>query len=153
MKPTAHFFSINSKYTSSYFLNFTYCLKITNIHGILRNHVPMRQKCFFLPTKQILDVEESRALTITHEYIQPIKVHILENIHNNKCNHQLYNLIQNFHTVMKSTTSFEPSSFYDPSFRLKTSSACLPNSSHHETLFGLISQTFFLPTTTIYNYN
>ena len=37
-QPHHRFQSINSKYTSPFFLNFTYCIKDTNLHGILRNY-------------------------------------------------------------------------------------------------------------------
>ena len=41
--PQHRFQFINSKYTSPFFLNFTYCIKDTNMQGILRNYDPMRQ--------------------------------------------------------------------------------------------------------------
>ena len=40
-QPHHRFQFINSKYTSPFFLNFTYCIKDTNLHGILRNYDPI----------------------------------------------------------------------------------------------------------------
>ena len=34
---------IISKYTAPFFLNFTYCIKDTNLQGILRNYDPITQ--------------------------------------------------------------------------------------------------------------
>ena len=42
-QPHHRFQFINSKYTSPFFLNFTYCIKDTNLHGILRNYDPITQ--------------------------------------------------------------------------------------------------------------
>ena len=86
---------INSKYTSPYFLNFTYCIKDTNLHGILRNYDPITQMYIFCPITKTFNAEESRPLLIPHEFVQPIEIPILEFIHNTKFNHKLYNLIQN----------------------------------------------------------
>ena len=49
----------------------------------------------FCPLTKTFNEEKSRTLTVPHEYIQPIEVPILEFIPNNKCNHKIYNLIQN----------------------------------------------------------
>ena len=86
---------INSKYTSPYFLNFTYCIKETNLHGILRNYDPITQMYIFCPITKTFNAEESRPFLIPHEFLQPIEIPILEFIHNTKFNHKLYNLIQN----------------------------------------------------------
>ena len=86
---------INSKYTSPYFLNFTYCIKKTNLHGILRNYDPITQMYIFCPITKTFNAEESRPFLIPHEFLQPIEIPILEFIHNTKFNHKLYNLIQN----------------------------------------------------------
>ena len=86
---------INSKYTSPYFLNFTYCTKDTNLHGILRNYDPITQMYIFCPITKTFNAEESRPFLIPHEFLQPIEIPILEFIHNTKFNHKLYNLIQN----------------------------------------------------------
>ena len=86
---------INSKYTSPYFLNFTYCIKDTNLHGILRNYDPITQMYIFCPITKTFNAEESRPFLIPHEFLQPIEIPILEFIHNTKFNHKLYNLIQN----------------------------------------------------------
>ena len=86
---------INSKYTSPYFLNFTYCIKDTNLHGILRNYDPITQMYIFCPITKTFNAEESRPFLIPHEFLQPIEIPILQFIHNTKFNHKLYNLIQN----------------------------------------------------------
>ena len=94
-QPHHRFQFINSKYTSPYFLNFTYCIKDTNLHGILRNYDPITQMYVFCPITKTFNAEESRPFLIPHEFVQPIEIPILEFIHNTKFNHKLYNLIQN----------------------------------------------------------
>ena len=94
-QPHHRFQFINSKYTSPYFLNFTYCIKETNLHGILRNYDPITQMYIFCPITKTFNAEESRPFLIPHEFLQPIEIPILEFIHNTKFNHKLYNLIQN----------------------------------------------------------
>ena len=94
-QPHHRFQFINSKYTSPYFLNFTYCIKDTNLHGILRNYDPITQIYIFCPITKTFNAEESRPFLIPHEFLQPIEIPILEFIHNTKFNHKLYNLIQN----------------------------------------------------------
>ena len=94
-QPHHRFQFINSKYTSPYFLNFTYCIKETNLHGILRNYDPINQMYIFCPITKTFNAEESRPFLIPHEFLQPIEIPILEFIHNTKFNHKLYNLIQN----------------------------------------------------------
>ena len=94
-QPHHRFQFINSKYTSPYFLNFTYCIKDTNLHGILRNYDPITQMYIFCPITKTFNAEESRPLLIPHEFVQPIEIPILEFIHNTTFNHKLYNLIQN----------------------------------------------------------
>ena len=86
---------LNSKNTSPFFLNFTYCIKDTNLHGILRNYDPVTQMYIFCPITKTFNAEESRPFLIPHEFIQPIEIPILEFIHNTKYNHKIYNLIQN----------------------------------------------------------
>ena len=78
-----------------FFLNFTYCIKDTNLHGILRNYDPITQMYIFCPITKTFNAEESRPFLIPHEFVQPIEIPILEFIHNTKFNHKLYNLIQN----------------------------------------------------------
>ena len=73
-----HFQFINSKYTSPFFLNFTYCIKNTNLHGILRNYDPVTQMYIFCPIPKIFNDEESRPFITPHEFIQPIEIPILE---------------------------------------------------------------------------
>ena len=59
-QPHHRFQFINSKYTSSFFLNFKYCIKNTNLQGILRNYDPITQMYIFCPlTKTSNDEEES----------------------------------------------------------------------------------------------
>ena len=94
-QPHHRFQFINSKYTSPYFLNFTYCIKDTNLHGILRNYDPITQMYIFCPITKTFNAEESRPFLIPHEFVQPIEIPILEFIHNTKFNHKIYNLIQN----------------------------------------------------------
>ena len=94
-QPHHRFQFINSKYTSPFFLNFTYCIKDTNLHGILRNYDPITQMYIFCPITKTFNAEESRPFLIPHEFLQPIEIPILEFIHNTKFNHKLYNLIQN----------------------------------------------------------
>ena len=45
---------INSKYRSPFFLNFTYCIKTTNLHGILRNYDAVHQMYIFCPITKTL---------------------------------------------------------------------------------------------------
>ena len=94
-QPHHRFQFINSKFTSPFFLNFTYCIKDTNLHGILRNYDPITQMYIFCPITKTFNAEESRPFLLPHEFVQPIEIPILEFIHNTKFNHKLYNLIQN----------------------------------------------------------
>ena len=94
-QPHHRFQFINSKYTSPFFLNFTYCIKNTNFQGIFRNYDQITQMYIFCPLTKIFNGEESRPLIIPHEYIQPIEIPILEFNHNPKYNHKIYNLKQN----------------------------------------------------------
>ena len=86
-QPHHRFQFLNSKYTSPFFLNFTYCIKDTNLHGILRNYDPETQMYIFCPIMKTFNAEESRPFLIPHEFIQPIEIPILEFIHNTKYNH------------------------------------------------------------------
>ena len=94
-QPHHRFQFIISKYSSPFFLNFTYCIKNTNFQGILRNYDPVTQMYIFCPLTKTFNDEESRPLIIPDEYIQPMEVLFLEFIHNTKYNHKIYNLIQN----------------------------------------------------------
>ena len=94
-QPHHRFQFINSKYTSPFFLNFTYCIKDTNLHGILRNYDPINQMYIFCPIINSFQDKESRPFLVPHEFLQPIEIPILEFIHNSKFNHKLYNLINN----------------------------------------------------------
>ena len=93
-QPHHHFQIINSKNTSPFSLNFTYCIKNTNFQGILRSYDPITQLYIFCSLTKTFNVEESRPLIIPHEYIQTIEIPILEFIHNTKYNHKLFNFIQ-----------------------------------------------------------
>ena len=86
---------LNSKYTSPFSPNFTYCIKNTNLHDILRNYEPVTQMYIFCRVTKTFNAEESRPFLIRHEFIQPIEIPILEFIHNTKYNHKISNLIQN----------------------------------------------------------
>ena len=94
-QPRHCFQFLNSKYTSPFFLNFTYCIKDTNLHGILCNYDPVTQMYIFCPITKTFNAEESRPFLIPHEFIQPIEIPILEYIPNTKYNHKIYKLIQN----------------------------------------------------------
>ena len=48
----------------------------------------------FCPLIKTFNEEESRPLIVPREFLQPIKVAILECMHNTKYNPKLYNLIQ-----------------------------------------------------------
>ena len=93
--PTIVFNSSTQSTHHHFFLNFTYCIKNTNLHGILRNYDPVHQMYLFCPITKTFQDEESRPFLIPHEFLQPIEIPILEFIHNTKYNHKLYNLIQN----------------------------------------------------------
>ena len=83
-QPHHRFQYINSKYTSLFFLNFTYCIKDTNLQGTLRNYDPITQMYIFCPLNKLINV-----------FLQPVEVPILEFIYNTRYNHKIYNLIQN----------------------------------------------------------
>ena len=51
-QPHHRFQFLNSKYTSPFFLNFTYCIKDTNLHGILRNYYPVTQSIYSVPSQR-----------------------------------------------------------------------------------------------------
>ena len=98
LPPDNHTIVFNSSIPNTHhhsFFNFTYCIKDTNLHGILRNYDPITQMYIFCPITKTLNAEESRPFLIPHEFVQPIEIPILEFIHNTKFNHKLYNLIQN----------------------------------------------------------
>ena len=156
--PQHRFAFINSKYTSSHFLYFTFCIKITNIHGTLRNYDPIKHNVYILPTNQIIWRQKVSPTNhrpwIYRAHRSPrSRIHsqnkytIINYINSLKTHHA------NSHSVIKNTTSSEHSSCFGLSFILKSSSACLLNSSHHHTLLTLISQMDFLPTTIPCKYN
>ena len=93
--PQPRFKFIKAKYTSSSFLNVTYIIKSTYLHGILRNYDPVRQMYIFCPLNNSFSNDESRPLLVQQEYIQPTEVTILEYIPNTKLNHKLYKVFQN----------------------------------------------------------
>ena len=94
-QPRHRYQYINSKYTSPFFLNFTYCIKDTNLKGILRSYGFIIQMYIFCLLTKLLNEDEFRPLIVPHEYLQPVEVPILEFIYNTRYNHKLYNLIQN----------------------------------------------------------
>ena len=57
---------INSKYTSPFFLNFTYCNKDTNLQGTLRNYDHITQMYIFCPHTKLLNVDKSPPLIVPH---------------------------------------------------------------------------------------
>ena len=73
----------------------TYCIKDTNLQGILRNYDPITQMYIFCPLTKTFNVDESRPLIFPHEFLQTVEIPILEFIHNTRYNQKLYNLIQN----------------------------------------------------------
>ena len=80
---------------SPFFPNFTYCVKDTNLQGIIRNYDPISQMYIFCPLTKIFNVDESRPLIVPHEFLQPVEIPILEFIHKTRYNHKLYNLNKN----------------------------------------------------------
>ena len=86
---------INSKYTSPFFLNFTYCNKDTYLQGTLRSYDTITQMYIFCALIKLLNLDESHPLIVPHEFFQPVEIPILEFIYNTRYNHKLYNLIQN----------------------------------------------------------
>ena len=48
-----------------------------------------------LPLTKTFNVDEFWPLIVPQEFLQPVEVPILEFIHNTRCNHKLYNFIQN----------------------------------------------------------
>ena len=66
--PQLCFIFINSKYTSRYLLSFNYCIKSTNLYGILRNYDPVRQMYIFCPLTNTSPIDDSRPIIIIHEY-------------------------------------------------------------------------------------
>ena len=94
-QPHHRFQFLNSKYTSQFFLNFTYCIKDTNLHGILRNYDQLPKCIYSVPSQRpsipkIQDHSLSR-MNLSHL----LKYLYLVFIHNTKYNHKIYNLIQN----------------------------------------------------------
>ena len=85
---------ISSKYTSAFFLNFTFCIKDTNFQDILCNYDPVNQMYKFCPLTRTFNEEESRPLIVPHEFLQPIEVQNLDFIRNTKYNHKLFKLNQ-----------------------------------------------------------
>ena len=68
-QPHRRFQFLNSKYTSSFFLSFTYCIKDTNLHCILLSYDPVTQMYIFCPITKTFNAEESRPFLIPHEFI------------------------------------------------------------------------------------
>ena len=89
-QPHHRFQFINSKYTSQFFLNFTYCYKNTNYQGTLRKYDPISQMYLFCPLTKTCNVKETRPLVVPHEYSQPVEIPILEFIHNTNYNHKFF---------------------------------------------------------------
>ena len=102
--PPNRFMFINSNYTSPYFLTFTYRIKSTILHGILRNYDPIRQMYIICPLINTFPPKDARPIIIPEEYTQPIEVALLENIHRTNINHKLYTLFQNTNHEFSATT-------------------------------------------------
>ena len=66
----------NSQYIPPFFLRSTYCIKTTNLQGILRNYHPVRQMYIFFPLTNNFPLDDTRPIMIPHEYIQPINLNI-----------------------------------------------------------------------------
>ena len=60
---------IYCKSISPFLLNFTYCIKDTNMPGIIRNCDHIRQLYILCPLTKCFNVEESRPLLVPHKYI------------------------------------------------------------------------------------
>ena len=60
--PQHCFMFVNSKYRSSYFLNFTCCIKSTNLHGILRDYDPIRQMNILCPLTNSFPFDDARQI-------------------------------------------------------------------------------------------
>ena len=71
-QPHHRFQFLNSKYTFPFFLNFTYCIKDTNLHGILRNYDPVTQMYIFCPITKNQDPSLSR-MNLSHLLKYPYK--------------------------------------------------------------------------------
>ena len=94
-QPRHRFQYIKPKYTSPFFLKFTYCIKDTNLQGILQIYDPITQIYIVCRLNKLINVDESRPLIVPHAFLQPVEVPVLEFIYNTRYNHKLYNLIQN----------------------------------------------------------
>ena len=114
---------INSKYTSPFFLNFTYCIRDTSLRGIIRNYDPIAQMYIFCPlTKIIFNVDESRATRILTARWNPnptIHRYIIINFITSFKIH-----LMNSHRALKSTTSLKHSNCFGHFFKLNTSFVC-----------------------------
>ena len=64
------------------------------MQGTIRNYDPIRQMYIFCQLTKTFSLDESRPLTVPHEYIQPVEVPILEYMHNTKYKLK-YNLNKN----------------------------------------------------------
>ena len=103
-RPHHRYQNFNSKYTSLFFLKLTYCIKDTNLQGILLNYDPITGMYIFCSLTKLLNVDESRPLIVPHEFLQPVEVPILEFIYNTRYNHKLNNLTQNTPYELTSST-------------------------------------------------
>ena len=147
-KPHHRFQFINSKHTSTFFLNFTYCIKDTNLQGIIRNYDPIRQMYTFCPLTRSFNVDESHPLIVPHENIPPVEIPILEYIHNIKYNHKFYNLIQNTpHEFSQSSDEHKIIQALEllwPQLQTKNITRLLAKLLKHQTSFTILFQMDFL---------
>ena len=127
-QPHHRFQNINSKYTSPFFLNFTYCNKETNLQGTPRNYDSIIQMYNFCRLNKLLNVDESRPMIIPQEFLQPVEVSTLELIYNTHFNHKLYKLIQSTpyeqSLTLKNVTSLKHLNYFGHFCKLKTSFVC-----------------------------
>ena len=68
-------------------------------------------------------LDDARPIIVPQEYIQPIEIAILENIHNIKFNHNFYKLIQNYNydpsAITKELNIIRALEFFCPLLRTK----------------------------------
>ena len=85
-------FSLLTLYTPHHFSTLHIASKILTSKAF---YDPVTQLYIFCPLTTTFNDEESLPFIIPHEFIQPIKIPILEFIPITKYNHKIYNLIQN----------------------------------------------------------
>ena len=66
--------------------------------------MPSDKRTYFVPSQTRCLLNNSRLIIISHEYIQPLEMPLLENNHGTNVNNKLYKLIQSTHTYEFSVT-------------------------------------------------